>query len=173
MLNEGKYTARAAELAWQTAQNGNTYLTLRFTVTDGESAGESATKNMFFSEKALQRTVEDLRLLGWTGDDPSTITPSDIANEASITVEHETYTVNGEDRTAARVKWINSLHGLKSSADPSAVASFGAQLKARIRAIDAAARAAGTARPAPAQQPARSGPPRGFAQPSAEDDVPF
>lgn len=174
MLTEGKHTARVTDLAWQTAQNGNTYLTLRFTATQGDGTGETATKNMFFSEKALQRTVEDLRALGWQGDDPSTITLADISGEVSVTVEHESFSGrDGEDRMAARVKWINAANALKGTADQGAVAAFGAQLKARIRALDAGARAAGTrpTQPAP-QRPA--GPPRGFAPPAADaDDVPF
>lgn len=176
MLTEGKHTARVTDLAWQSSQNGNTYLTLRFTATQGDCIGETATKNMFFSEKALQRTVEDLRALGWQGDDPATITVADVGAEVSVTVEHETFTGrDGEDHLTARVKWINSMSALKGNAEQSAVAAFGAQLKARIRALDGAARASGTAptRPAPQRAPAPRQPPRGFDAGEGEDSIPF
>jgi hypothetical protein len=177
MLTEGKHTARVTDLAWQNSQGGTTYLTLRFTATQGDCVNETATKNMFFSEKALKRTVEDLRALGWQGDDPATITVEDLPNEVGIEVEHETFTGrDGEDRLTARVKWINALNALKGNAEQSAVAAFGAQLKARIRALDGAARASGTAptRPAPQRAPAQRQPPRGFDAGQGDDtDVPF
>ena len=175
MLTEGKHTARVTELAWQTSQGGNTYLTLRFTATQGDCIGETATKSMFFSEKALQRTVEDLRALGWQGDDPATITVADVGAEVSVTVEHETFTGrDGEAHLTARVKWINSMSALKGNAEQGAVAAFGAQLKARIRALDGAARASGTAptRPAPQRVPAPARP-RGFDVEAGADDIPF
>ena len=174
MLTEGKHTARVTDLAWQNSQGGTTYLTLRFTATQGDCVNETATKSMFFSEKALKRTVEDLRALGWQGDDPATITVEDLPNEVGIEVEHETFTGrDGEDRLTARVKWINALNALNGNAEQSAVAAFGAQLKARIRALDGAARASGTAHtPAPARAPAPARP-RGFDVEAGADDIPF
>ena len=163
MLNEGRYTARASEAAWNESQNGNFYLVARFVVSQGEAAGQSCTKKFHFTDATVDRTYEDLRVCGWTGTDPAEIGTNGLAgidtNEVSITVEHETYNDRntGEEKKAAQIKWINPLNrALSSNADAHKLREFGRSMAARFAAFDARNRATGAApvqaQRAPAQQ---------------------
>jgi len=156
MLNEGRYTARASEAAWNESQNGNFYLVARFVVSQGEAAGQSCTKKFHFTDATVDRTYEDLRVCGWTGTDPAEIGTNGLAgidtNEVSITVEHETYNDRntGEEKKAAQIKWINPLNrALSSNADAHKLREFGRSMAARFAAFDARNRATGAA---PVQQ---------------------
>ena len=170
MLNAGKYNARIIEVAWgRSKDSGNHYLIARFAVTSGECEGETCTKMFHFTDAALARTVEDLRACGWQGVDPSEIQSDDLAgldtNEVGIVVEHETYTdrESGEEKVAARVKWVNALgRPLTATAERSDVVAFGARMKGRIAALGARAHASGTqaiqsSRPQPRQQAPQGG----------------
>ena len=200
ILPEGKYVMRATGAALKKSGNGNTYLVMSFDVTQGPYAGHSAFKSFHFTDKALERTVEDLQLCGWTGDDPSEINSENLCgcdtNEVRCVIEHESYDRDGEQRIAVKVKWINGMDsGLKSNVNASDAAAFGASMKGRIAALKAKAAASGAsgARPAPAQharpvstpqQPAnaRQTAPRpaptnvqgmGGSQAFGDDDIPF
>lgn len=152
MLNEGRYTARASEAAWNESQNGNFYLVVRFVVSQGEAAGQICTKKFHFTDATVDRTYEDLRVCGWTGTDPVEIGTNGLAgidtNEVSITVEHETYNDRntGEEKKAAQIKWINPLNrALSSNADAHKLREFGRSMAARFAAFDARNRATGAA----------------------------
>lgn len=198
ILPEGKYTARATGAALKKSANGNTYLVMSFDVTSGTFEGYTAYKSFHFTDKALERTVEDLQRCGWQGDDPSEIGRDGNlcgcdTNDVRITVEHEPYERDGEPRTAVKVKWIDAIDGgLKSNVSQSDAAAFGASMKGRIAALKAKAAASG-ARPitppsaqpvAPVARPVASQQPQplttvvqGFGKPQefggAEDDIPF
>ena len=163
MLNEGRYTARASEAAWNESQNGNFYLVARFVVSQGDAAGQSCTKKFHFTDATVDRTYEDLRVCGWTGTDPAEIGTNGLAgidaNEVSITVEHETYNDRntGEEKRAAQIRWINPLNrALSSNADANKLREFGRSMAARFAAFDARNRATGASpvqgQRAPAQQ---------------------
>lgn len=163
MLNPGKYIARASEAAWSESANGNFYMTIRFKVTQGNDTDATVTKRLHFTDAAYERSVVDLRTCGWQGEDPTAIGPGNLDgldfNEVSIVVEHEPYqdSNTGEEKMAATVRWINDLSRsakpLESRADAGKLRAFGAQLKARVRAMDAASRASGTQTAQPARQP--------------------
>lgn len=175
MLNEGRYTARASDIAWNESRNGNIFSVVRFTVEqsgDDDTDGRTCTKQFHFTDKALERTLEDLRVCGYAGDDPLEITPDNIGrllpNAVSITVEHEQYTDGqGEERTAAKIKWINDLNRqakpLEGTADRASLSRFQVDLKARIAGLNAKAKASGTGgvkvngsrpKPPPSREPA-------------------
>jgi len=161
MLNAGKYNARIIEVAWgESKSSGNVYLLARFSVTSGDCQGQTCTKMFHFTDAALERTVEDLRVCGWQGVNPAEINETNLcgvdANEVSITVQHEPYTDQntGEDKVSAKVQWINPLNKpLTSTASQSAVTAFGERMKGRIAALNAKAVASGT-RPMQSQQSA-------------------
>ena len=200
ILPEGKYVMRATGAALKKSGNGNTYLVMSFDVTQGPYAGHSAFKSFHFTDKALERTVEDLQLCGWTGDDPSEINSENLCgcdtNEVRCVIEHESYDRDGEQRIAVKVKWINALDsGLKSNVSTADAAAFGASMKGRIAALKAKAAASGarplsqptqgTARPVstpqnaprPSAQHTAQQPPRmqGAVEPGSfgDDGVPF
>lgn len=161
-LEDGsKHTARACGAALKKANNGTFYLVMQFKTANGDTAS----KNFFFSDKAFERTVEDLRVCGWEGDDPSEITTENLCgcdtNDVSIVIEHEPYTAqDGSEKVAVKVKWINAIGGgLKSNVESAEAQAFGASLKGRVAALRAKSEASGVKplapRKAPAQQSAR------------------
>lgn len=185
-LEDGsKHIARACGAALKKASNGTFYLVMSFKAENGGVAS----KNFFFTEKALDRTVEDLRVCGWTGDDPSEITTENLCgcdtNDVSIVIEHEPYTAqDGSEKTAVKVKWINAIGGgLKSNVESAEALAFGASLKGRIAALRARSEASGVKplapRKAPAPQSARPVPvphTPGFVDngnSGMDDDIPF
>ena len=186
MLNEGRYTARASEAAWNESQNGNFYLVARFVVSQGDAAGQSCTKKFHFTDATVDRTYEDLRVCGWTGTDPAEIGTNGLAgidaNEVSITVEHETYNDRntGEEKRAAQIRWINPLNrALSSNADANKLREFGRSMAARFAAFDARNRATGASpvqgQRAPAQQQrpaAQSSGQQGQQRPAAQPQRP-
>lgn len=176
ILPQGKYIARATGAALKKSSNGNTYLIMSFDVTQGPYAGHSALKAFYFTDAALEYTVADLQKCGWTGDDPSEIGTSNLHgcndNEVRISVEHEPYEKDGEQRIAVKVKWINALDsGLKSNVSTADAAAFGASMKGRVAALKAKAAASG-ARPLsqPTQGTARPvSTPQSAPRPSAQN----
>lgn len=68
----------------------------------------TATRFLYFSEKALPFAIKELRALGWTGDDIAELeilaANGELANEVEIVVEHEEY----KGKVRDKVKWINS-----------------------------------------------------------------
>lgn len=88
----------------------------------------------FLSEKALERSIESLRYMGWKGDDISDI--QGLEDEVDLVIEDEEY----QGKTTTRVRWVNKIGGvnLKAPLTGDDAKSFGASLKDRIRALDAA-----------------------------------
>jgi len=201
ILPEGKYIARMSGAVVKKSKSGNQYLLASFDVTQGPYTGHSAFRSFHFTDAALEYTVADLQKCGWADDDIAAFDGTDLrgcnTNEVRITVEHEPYTdQNGNERVAAKVKWINSLDsGLKSNVSEGERAAFGASMKGRIAALKAKAAASGarplsqptqgTARPVstpqnaprPSAQNTAQQPPRmqGAVAPGSfgDDDVPF
>lgn len=71
----------------------------------GPDRGRIITYFGYFSEKAEDRTMESLRLMGWKGDDVCDL--GELPNEVSVVVDHEKY--NG--KVTAKVQWVNSPGG--------------------------------------------------------------
>jgi hypothetical protein len=168
MMEQGRYRARAIQAGLGETSTGKEQVAVEFeTVNEDGSPGEHITWFGFFTEKSLEHTVKALRACGWRGDDLTN--PEGIGdNEVAIVVEHEEY--NGEVR--AKVKWVNapgSGLGLKTTLDSGRAASFAAQMRNRIRAIEA-----GTGARKPAQQQTRSQSQRQEPPPHDDsDNIPF
>ena len=168
MLANGTYRAVPTEAILGLTDTGNEQIAVTFMLTDGSARG--AVWYGFFTEKTLERTVESLRYMGWTGNDLSEFeqgkpAPSGFGEEVEIVVEQETY--NGVTRS--RVRWVNRVGGptVKTALTGAQAVSFAARMKAKIAALDAAAKAAGngTAHPPVAPKPA--------AAPQEQDDLGF
>ena len=178
-INPGTYTARATRWAWDTTQTEAVCLALMFRFTD-EPHAEIDGRLYFDTDRpddngrtAADRSIEVLRAMGLKGG-LETITDEGggglDTGDVSLVIEEK----NGYPR----VKYVNAPRrnrDLRTFAPPPADAkrAFFAQMNARLKVADAGARAAGArpTQPAP-QRPA--GPPRGFAQPAADDsEIPF
>lgn len=98
-------------------------------------AGDRITWYGYLSEKALDRTVESLQILGWDFQADNGLidrlngTDTLVNNMAEIVVEHEVY----EGKINAKVKWVNAVGGGLAAAIPdSDAATLAASLRARI-----------------------------------------
>lgn len=113
MIDIGKYKAKATGGDFgKSREKGTRFVLVPFTITQGPSAGESVAWTGYFTDNTSARTMDSLRFCGCTfpGDDIFNLTGID-SNEVEIVVEHQTYEKDGEQKTAARVAWVNSLIG--------------------------------------------------------------
>ena len=140
MISIGKHRAVCRSTALGYSSKGTEQVALDFIVTDKEDSdcGQTITVYRFFSPNALKYTVADLRTLGWSGSDPSTLPESGFPAEVQIVVEHEEY----DGKTRPKIKFINALGGgMKNRMDETQRRSFGASMRGQIAALggDAAA----------------------------------
>lgn len=138
-LNDGKYRAKAT--AWTLAESGQgtPEVAVAFQFSDPDLGNKSITWHGYLSDKTYQRTVESLRICGWTGDDLSDLAGLD-ANEVELVVENEEY----EGEVNPKVRWVNRIGGglaVKAPMTPEKAKTFAASMRTKIRAFDAAAKA--------------------------------
>jgi hypothetical protein len=160
MLTTGQYKARGVEAALGFAGTGKEQIAVLLEVSDGEKKGETITWYGYFTEQTVDRTIESLETLGWTGDDISKLDGVN-RNEVQIVVEEE------EGRAHPRVKWINRLGGLamKVAMSTNQATSFAQRMKATITS-HRAAKSGGTKVPPRAAMP-------GSIAVVDSDDIPF
>jgi hypothetical protein len=65
----------------------------------------------YLTPKTLERTVKDLRTMGWKGNNPKDLKGIDT-NEVELIVDNEEY----KGKMYPKVKWVNSVKGEKDSA---------------------------------------------------------
>jgi len=133
MIPEGKYRARGCEGALAETSSGNTQVAIDLEITEeGEHEGQHRTWYGSFSEKAMERTLKSLRLLGWEGDDLSNLTGID-RNDVWVTIVHEE-DLEGNPRD--RAAWINGSPGLAISKplDQESAKAFAERMKGHVLA---------------------------------------
>jgi hypothetical protein len=136
----GKYRARANAVAMGTTSTGKEQIIVAF-LTEG---GESISWYGYFSDRTWERTVESLRVCGWTGDDLTDFDGGALAgldtHDVEIVVEEEP-DLDGVPR--ARVRWVNMLRGsgiaVKQPLAGTELKSFAAQMRGKILALDKSA----------------------------------
>lgn len=171
MIPVGNYKARGVEAALSTTKAGQPQVAVLVEIIEGEFAGERRTWFGHFTEKTEDKTLEQLRTLGWSTDDLTDLTGID-ANEVSIKVDHEP-DQNGGERD--RIRWINrpgSGLAIKERMDDQAARAFAA----RMRAKAVASRAGGAPRASTPQPRSQAPAPRRQQQDEPSpfgDDIPF
>lgn len=150
-MQAGKYKARAIAVALGVTSTGKEQIVVSFQVAD---TAETISWYGYFSERTWERTVESLRVCGWTGDDLTDFDGGNLAgidtHDVEIVVEEEA-DMDGIPR--ARVRWVNMLRGsgisVKQPLAGSELKSFAAQMRGKIISLDKAKPGAKPARPAP------------------------
>jgi hypothetical protein len=184
LIAAGRHGAvcRSVQWAWTSGDNAKEYAAVEFEIDgpDDPDAGRLITWFGFFTDKTVDKTIEALRYLGWTGTDlaelPRLAAAGDLAQVVEIVVVHEEY--NGE--VNAKVRWVNKPGAGRVKIDKPMTADEVRMFSARMRARLAAGatdrgRPGGDMRPSsPTRQPSsgahafdRSIPPPG------QDDLPF
>lgn len=173
---ERVFTARAKNWDLGETSTGKEQIAVQFEILTPDADIRSITWFGFFTDAALERTIQSLRYCGWTGADLTDLAGMD-ANEVELVVDDEVY----EGKTRTKVKWINRPGGLslKSPMDGNRRKAFAASMRANIRAIDAGASPAPKQdKPAPATRPQTRGAlplaaGRDAPPPIGDDDIPF
>ena len=146
MLPKGTYKARATEAEFGFTNTGTEQVAVVFEVVeDGEFQGERIAWFGFFTEATAERTIQALRVCGWTGDDLGDLSGFD-ANEVELVVEHEEY----QGKTTAKVKWVNKI-GNRVVLKHKMTDAQRAELAKRMKGLAISTRKPAAASPAPAQ----------------------
>lgn len=170
MIEPGRYRAKAHEWGIGAAGTGTKQVCVEFDLLD--TPGQTISWYGYFSEKALARTVESLRHMGWQGSDLSDLAEHGGAldtNEVILVVEHEqdkdeagnlVFDEAQQPVVRARVRWVNGLGGIamKNQLAGDDLKAFGAAMRGKILALDpngAAKRAAGGQAPKKPTPPAK------------------
>jgi hypothetical protein len=172
--NKRYYRGKAKEWAMSEASTGKPMLVVLFDVLTEGATEKSLTWRGFFTDATADRTIESLRAMGFEGDDLSTLEGLD-KNEVDLVVEDEEYTdpETGQVRAVPKVQWVNRPRALsvKTVMEGDKLRSFAAEMKARFRAVDAAAGKRTPSKPAAA--PAGAGPKTPEPPPLTDADMPF
>jgi len=128
MSMQGTHKARGKEWGLGHSSTGKKQVAVLLELTQGEHAGKCITWFGYFTDGAVDRTLDSLRYLGWEGDDFVHLTGLD-ANEVEIVITAETY----EGKTRDRVQWINrpARLALREQMSPAAAAAFAASMRAK------------------------------------------
>jgi hypothetical protein len=151
MIKIGTYTGVGVGIEYGVSQEKKTeFVKVTLQIKGGEFDSQLCSRDLYFSEKALARTLEALRALGCTfpGND-ITNTEGFGGTTVTFTVEHETYTnADGHEKTFAKIGFINSGHGIKPELvmDAAKKAAF----KARMAGTIASSKPVGATNSAPA-----------------------
>lgn len=124
----GNHRARAKEWALGVSSTGKEQIGVMFELVGGEHAGKHITWFGYFTDGAVDRTLESLRHCGWDSDNLADL-DSLGANEVDLVVDDEEY----EGKWRSRVKWVNRVSRLqmKEQMSPAQVQAFAAKLRGK------------------------------------------
>lgn len=174
---EGVHRAKAVE--WDLdVQNGKECVVVRFEFADGPHTGRSIQWWGYFTEAAVDRTMESLRYCGWDSDSIAELDNLG-ANEVELVVKDEEY----QGKWRSKVQWVNRLSRLFTSSpmDAQQRAAFAARMRGKAVASRQKLGTRPSAAPAHAtqqRQPARAAYGGGGGWDSSapspdDDDIPF
>jgi hypothetical protein len=190
--NRRYYRAKATSWAFGMTQGGKQQLGVAFDVLEEGVPDQEKRLAWYgsFSDAAFDRTIESLRILGWEGEDLTELDeggPGRLdVNEVSLVVEDEEYP-EGSGQWTVKVQFVNKPGGgavVKNRMAPEDVKSFAAQMRGKIRALNASQGKATAPvgqqrqpqpRPAPAPRSAPRPPPQRPEPPpeAYDEDIPF
>ena len=137
MLTPGTYRAVAIDAALGETSTGKEQVAVQFRLLDVEHA--PLTWYGYWTEATADRTIESLRIAGWTGTDLMDLTElaSGQTPEVSLVIDEEA-DLQGVMRT--RIRWINRPNGqgvaIKNPLEPDKAKAFAARMKGQIVAFD-------------------------------------
>lgn len=157
--------SKALEWVLGESENGKPHIAVSFKIKDTDGEEKFVSWRGFFTDAAIDRTIESLRYLGFEGDDLGNLVGLD-KNEVELVVEDEEY----EGKVYARVQWINKPRApmVKTVLEGQKLSAFAAQMKSAFRAHDAA-----NGKRTPTSRPAPSGDKRPEPPPLSDADIPF
>jgi hypothetical protein len=159
-IPDGIYIARALTGALGYTKDGKECVGVEFLL----EGGQHITWYGYFTEKTEERTIESLRICGWTGTDLDNLEGIDT-NEVQLVIESEEY----DGKMRSKVRWVNRTGGLAMSSplDEGQARSFAARMKGKVLAFDQ------KAGPQPTARPVGKLPPKSNGTKRVDDDIPF
>ena len=166
MIPAGRYQAVPTKAELGETSTGKEQVGVEFEITTaGEHTGHRVVWFGFFTEKTTERTIESLRVCGWTGTDITDLTSVGQASPVvELVIDHEEY--NG--KVTAKVQWVNRAGGLqmKTQLAPAKKAVFAQRMRGAIAAVDHGLKQGGFSPPQPRSS-------HGEPPPHGDDDIPF
>jgi hypothetical protein len=165
--NKRYVISRAKQWALGEASTGKEQVAVSFAVPNENGDGEHFVAWYgYFTEGAVDRTIESLRYMGFEGDNLLELVGLD-KNEVELVIEDEEY----EGKIHEKVQWINKPGGalVKKALEGDKAKTFAALMKEKFRIADA------SAGKKPVRQAAKTPPPAGplGGDPPPSDDIPF
>jgi hypothetical protein len=159
---KGKFRAKAKEWGLGESSTGKEQIAVSFDILTEGAEFSTITWYGYFTEDTWQRTLESLRIMGWTGTDFEQDLVGLDTNEVELVVAEEEF--DGKVRT--KVQWVNRVGGLniKAPLTLERTKAFAATMRDRIKAFDATK----GSRPAPKPAGRPPEPP-----PHNDADIPF
>ncbi len=174
-MMKARYRAKAKSWALGEASTGTPQVGIEFVIEEGDHRGEWITGYFFLTDAAGDRTLETMRLCGWTGTDVSEELVGLDANIVELVVEPEDGMPDpqsGDVKQRLRLKFVNKSGGvaMRSALSNDKAKVLAAKMKAKLAVIDAKAKRESNGFIG-APPPGRiDGPPPGH---PASDDIPF
>lgn len=116
------------------------YVSVVCQIVGGEYDGEQLVYKGYYTDKTKKRTIESLKYLGCTfpGNDPTNFEGLGTTTAPGV-VEHETFTGDdGNERTYARIAWINNPVGgiaAEQRMDDAQKAAFKARMLGTVASV--------------------------------------
>lgn len=175
-IPRGTYRARGVAGSAQlgTTEGGNPQIAASFEILDETFEGKTVPWYGYFTEKTQKRTLESLRLAGWSNDDIDNMEGFGDT-EVDIVVEHNEW----EGKVTARVAWVNRAGSgglaLKSPMSPDQRKAFASKIKGMaVLSRQAAEKEKSKAAPGkPVPKRAAAGGGDNSFPPAGDDDIPF
>ncbi len=131
------------------ASTGTEQIGMKVELLDGEFANNTVTWYGYFSSAAEERTLESLKIAGWTGDDIINL-PGLGSAEFELQLEEHEDKETGEPYL--KPTFINRIGvAMKNTMDASQKAAFAARMRAVTGRAQSAPRPNGNARPTPSR----------------------
>lgn len=170
LINKGKHRAQCQSIAFdQTGTDDKVTAVVSFRIVDANDPqdGWHISAFLYFTENAVDRTLESLRHLGWVGENldelPQLAAAGQLGEVVEIVVDHEEW----DGKLRAKVKWVNKIGGavlLKKPLEGQALSQFSQRMRSRVRTVPAG-KPTGNAKPAAPKHPNAPG--------GGDDEIPF
>jgi hypothetical protein len=108
----GKYRAKACGFDIGESQSGNPFVAVSF-----EIGGTVEPWTGYLTDKAAERTIQSLRLMGWQGDDLEKLTLADLPGWVQVDVREDkdkegSIKIGDDGKPQTRIAFVNSLSGM-------------------------------------------------------------
>ena len=146
MIATGNVRARAATpmSLVKSPDKGTPGVQITFRLLDGPDKDSAIDWIGWLSEKTTGRTAEALGLMGYDGDDPTTVTRKDVV----LVIEHEEYSkADGTQAKRAKVAWVNDPSGGGRMEMMSVTEAAGAKDRLRAALMAVKSKAAASVKP--------------------------